>query len=527
MSHSDSKKSNLPDSNQASELLTGELASAYNKIQSLTSLLRNYQVAIDAHASLSITDSEGRITFVNDRFCEVTQYSREELMGKTHHIINSGFHDKSYFQSMWQQIKSGNVWRGETRNQAKDGSFFWVETTIVPDGKDPIKQFIAVRTNITKIKLVDDMLEASHKLLRSTFEMAPIGMALIKLDGRLTQVNNTLSEITGFTLDELTDKLVQEVIFQYDLAAFDRGLSDALTHPTKVSLNIRIQHKNGTVRWGMWNIVPIRNSSEELLYFIAQVHDVTQLIEEQEQKDKEQQQHQQQQQKMEAVGVLAAGIAHDFNNILGIISGYAELCLYTVEENSRTSTNLSQIISATERGREMIKQLMVFSRKDEKERQPLNIVNVLNDSLSLVRSMEMCTKVDFQVHIGDLPADLKVVTTSTEIHQVVMNLCTNACLAMQNMKNGKLDITLDIVKSTDPGLLDSLFLRVTDNGCGMEPDIVGRIFEPFFTTRDVGEGTGLGLSVVYGIIKEIGGSISVESQLGEGSSFTIWLPICA
>ena len=233
-------------------------------------------------------------------------------------------------------------------------------------------------------------------------------------------------------------------------------------------------------------------------------------------------------QKMEAIGTLAGGIAHDFNNILSSVLGYTELALDDAEEGTRLRKNLQTVLSAGERARDLVQQILAFSRQSEKTFSPIQVKLITKEALRLLRAI-LPTTIEIR---QDIQSDSLVSGDPTQIHQVLLNLCTNADHAMRE-KGGILEVTLVDVE------LDSLFtakhpdmkpgthlrLMVRDTGRGIPPLILDRIFDPFFTTKDKSEGTGMGLSVVHGIVKAHGGAITVQSESGKGSIFNVFLPV--
>ncbi len=235
----------------------------------------------------------------------------------------------------------------------------------------------------------------------------------------------------------------------------------------------------------------------------------------------------QQAQKMEAIGTLAGGIAHDFNNILSAVVGFTELCLFDAEKESILASNLQQVLSAALRARELIKQILTFSRQSQPETRPVQIKGITDEALKLLRASLPAT-VEI---IADIQSAGHVMADPTQLHQVVMNLCTNAGQAMVD-DGGILKISLrSILVDADiaaeyrdivPGRFAEL--TVEDNGSGMTQETLGRIFDPFFTTKEKGQGTGMGLAVVHGIVKSCKGAVSVSSQVGEGTEFRVLLP---
>jgi PAS domain S-box-containing protein len=237
----------------------------------------------------------------------------------------------------------------------------------------------------------------------------------------------------------------------------------------------------------------------------------------------------QQSYKMEAIGSLAGGIAHDFNNILASILGFAELIKLKIKDRVTTEDASDEILKAGVRARDLVKQILTFSRQTGIKREPLAVVPLIKETLKFLRASLPVTieiRQDFPV------SSSMVVANPTQIHQVIMNLCSNAAYAMKE-KGGILDIRLAEKELDDDAELDFkelkrgryLRLSVTDTGCGIPKEIINRIFDPFFTTKERGEGTGMGLAVVHGIVNDIGGAITVYSEPGKGTSFNILLPL--
>ncbi len=230
--------------------------------------------------------------------------------------------------------------------------------------------------------------------------------------------------------------------------------------------------------------------------------------------------------KMEAMGTLAGGIAHDFNNILAGIIGYTEVALRKVGENSPLQRYLKQVITASKRATDLVKQILTFSRREDRKREPVKISSIVNEAVKLLRSSLPAT-IEISARIE--AKDSFVLADPTQIHQVMMNLCTNASHAMKE-KGGVLEVRLS-EEIVEPGIYKELQagphlrLSVSDTGPGIEPELLDKIFEPFFTTKEPGEGTGMGLAVVHGIIQSHNGHISVYSKVGDGTTFSILLPI--
>ena len=233
--------------------------------------------------------------------------------------------------------------------------------------------------------------------------------------------------------------------------------------------------------------------------------------------------------KIQAIGTLAGGIAHDFNNILFPIVGYTELTMDEVTEDSVAHSNLEEILKAANRAKELVKQILTFSRQSGQERKPVEVHHVVNEALKLLRaSIPASIEIVHDIDENCAP----VMGDATQIHQVIMNLCTNAYQAMQD-KGGKLEISLKEMYvgyeqtvqkiGMQPG--KHVQLLVKDEGCGMDASVLDRIFEPYYTTKEQGKGTGLGLSVIHGIVKNHRGDITASSTPGKGAVFTVLLPV--
>jgi signal transduction histidine kinase/ActR/RegA family two-component response regulator len=232
--------------------------------------------------------------------------------------------------------------------------------------------------------------------------------------------------------------------------------------------------------------------------------------------------------KLQAIGTLAGGIAHDFNNILFPIIGYTELALDDVPKESQTHNSLEEVLKAANRAKELVQQILTFSRQNGRERKPTRVSDILREALKLLRA-SIPTTIDIASVIAE--SEPSVMGDPTQIHQIIMNLCTNAYHAMQET-GGRLEITLEpveigyeeAVRRIGIQMGPHLHLIVKDEGVGMDASVMDRIFEPYYTTKEPGKGTGLGLSVIHGIVKNHGGFITVESVPGRGSTFHVYLP---
>lgn len=355
-------------------------------------------------------------------------------------------------------------------------------------------------------------------MLATAVEQVPDAIIITSIDGTITYVNPAVTCTTGYTTAELLgrkpnifksgkqDDHFYSVLWQTILSG--KVWKGRFTNKTKQGSEI-IQDAS---------IAPIKDATDRIVGFVSASSDVTQHI--------EMENRIVQSQKMEAMGTLAGGIAHDFNNILSAVDGYTELALLKCTD-ADLRDNLEQVHAASKRAAELVKQILTFSRMSKEEAQPLQLKPLVKEALKLLRA-SIPSSIEIRQNLG---SDSTALIDPSEIHRIMMNLCTNAALAMEE-QNGLLEVTLDNVEMSAVDLTGFpeakpggyVRLRVKDTGSGMPEETRNRIFDPFFTTRCAGKGTGMGLSVVMGIVKRRNGTITVESEPGKGSLFTICFP---
>jgi PAS domain S-box-containing protein len=295
----------------------------------------------------------------------------------------------------------------------------------------------------------------------------------------------------------------------------------------RYEVEYRVRHPDGEWHWLHARGRCIRDMSGKAHRFVGSAIDISARKNAEAEKERLEAQLRQSQ-KMEAMGTLAGGIAHDFNNILGAILGYGELAQKAVPEDSVVRRYLDNVMHAGGRGKALVERILAFSRSGVGERGPINVQAVIEETLELLAaSLPPGVHLDKRLEAGDAA----IVGDATQLHQVAMNLCTNALQAMGN--GGVLEVALDradVAQSrrlSHGELAPGAYARlcVSDTGSGIPPHVLDRMFDPFFTTKGVGEGTGLGLSLVHGIVADLGGAIDVRTTVGHGTTFAIWLPI--
>jgi two-component system, cell cycle sensor histidine kinase and response regulator CckA len=501
--------------NETKSVLPEKTPGVEKALESLVKELADFKFALDQSAIVAITDQRGIITYVNEKFCEISGYSREELLGQDHRIINSEYHPKEFIRNLWTTIAGGQVWRGEIRNRAKDDSLYWVDTTIVPflDTKGKPYQYIAIRYDITERKRAEERIREQAALL----DKAQDAILVRDLEDHILFWNKGAEYIYGWSSEEAAGKNARELMFKGSLSQFEkaRGIllergewAGELEHVTKSGDEITVESRWTLVRDDAdlpRSVLVINTNVTERKKIEAQFLRA---------------------QRMESIGTLAGGIAHDLNNVLSpILMSVDMLRLKFTDESSQQLLRMLQ--ASAERGADMIKQVLSFARGVQGERIPLEPKYLIKDVIKILQdTLPKSINIKYQLAEKLWP----VSADATQIHQVLMNLCVNARDAMPG--GGQLTLRAENI------VLDENYARmhleaapgkyvtitVMDTGVGIPPDTLNKIFEPFFTTKEMGEGTGLGLSTALTIVRSHGGFFNVYSEVGKGSQFAICLP---
>jgi len=400
---------------------------------------------------------------------------------------------------------------------------------IIPAIIAPILGYIFAYA-VIKLHFSEEALKHSEEKYRQLVNHAPTGIYKVDFNtGKLVSVNDVMCEYTGYTEEELLNMSALDILTEESQKRFlDRldNLFNGKQLPRTVEYKARA--KDGREFWIFLDARYEYDRDGKPSGATVVAHDITDRKKAEEEKLRLEDQLQQAQ-KMEAVGTLAGGIAHDFNNILSVIIGYTELILMNGNVDSEVKQNLKEIFNASKHARDMVKQILAFSRQSKHERKPIQVRHIIKEALKMLRaSLPATIKIQQKIekNTGVIEAD------PTQFHQVLMNLCTNAAHAMHE-KDGVLEISLSNIDwdqkaaARPPELKPGPYLKlsVSDTGDGINPDAQDQIFEPYFTTKEKGEGTGLGLAVVQGIIKSHNGAVTVESKVGQGSTFNVYLPV--
>ena len=404
----------------------------------------------------------------------------------------------------------------------------WLITYLQRSKNTRLEKLVAQRTgelresNLLLAQQVEEI-----RMLSQAIGQSPVSVIITKPDNAIVFANPRAAEFTGYTINELIGQktrmlrsdLVSSELLEEITATVQRGES---WHGQLAN-----RRKEGGIVHVRTTVSPIRSPDGEIRLHLVLEEDISEWLADQERRRKLEGQLFQSQ-KLESVGTLAGGIAHDFNNILTGILGYCELARFNAAPDSELMSQLHEIRTAGLRAKDLVSQILTFSRRGTAELVPSDLAKPVGEAVRLIRASTPATiAISSQLESGVVRAD------STQIQQVVLNLCTNAIHAM-NDKPGRLDISLQRVHvdrqlaAEVPDLTTGQFLRLTvaDNGHGMNQATLDRIFDPFFTTKQQGEGTGLGLSIVQGILAGHHGALRVRSRIGEGSTFDLYFPLC-
>jgi PAS domain S-box-containing protein len=422
------------------------------------------------------------------------------------------------------------AYEGEWRMRQPDGAYRWtrIHGLCIRDAEGRPHRMAGSISDIDERRRVEDSLRQSEEQYRSIFNAAADAFVLRDAEARVVDVNPAFLQISGFTREEVVDDK-RWIFAAPEMSALAGEMHRRVIAGESVQFEIQAIRKDGRPIDIEMRAVPIRYRGRP--HALGMARDITAQKRAQAERARLEGQLLQSK-KLEAIGTLAGGIAHDFNNILAAILGYGDLAQRSA--SARTGTPLRRhidaVVAAGMRAKSLVERILAFSRSGTGERAPVQVQSVVTETLDLLAaSLPAHVQLERRLEAGDAT----VMGDATQIHQVVMNLCANAVQAMKSKgpSKGSLTVALDVVErgaamAATSRLAAGRYVRlsVRDTGTGIAPGALERIFDPFFTTREVGVGTGLGLSLVHGIVTDLGGGIDVESAPGQGASFTVYLP---
>ena len=491
----------------------------------LTSLIQRFNVPI------IVWDEQGKIAFFNAASERLTGYTAHEVIGQELRML---FPEMTRGESL---SKVADILRGEAHESLeipilrKDGDIrvvLWSSANIYAEDGTTVLATVAQGQDITRRKQMEQSIQEAREYAESIVETVRESLVVLDSDLRVISANRSFYQTFRVTPEETEGQFLYDLgNRQWDIPKLRELLEQILPMNTELQ-NFEVEHDFQHIghRVMLLNARRLHRRLEKRQMILLAIEDITERKRAEEEKEELQGQLRQAQ-KMEAVGQLAGGVAHDFNNILTVIQGYTEIALRSIPEDDPLCRNLNEIRKATMRAANLTRQLLLFSSRHPVDFAPVDLNKVVNDLIKMLSRLigeDISLTTDLERGLWTVKADVGT------IEQVIMNLAVNARDAMP--EGGEITIKTENVHVTKkycqthryarPGRF--VCLSVRDTGVGMEQEVLEHIFEPFFTTKRPGQGTGMGLSVVYGIVKQHEGWVNVESSLGNGTIFRIYLP---
>ena len=518
----------------------GQLANAFNGL--LTRIVKEEERAVEHAANERLRkiishvpgvvfqyrffeDGRGCLPFASEALTEMYGVKPEDVR-ESIDLIRAMTHpeDKErFFSSLRASAESLTLWRLDYRICCPDGVIKWLLIEAMPELDNGDVTWYGFISDITDVKAVEDEL----RIAATTF-LTHEGIAVTDANHVILRVNPAFTEISGYDADEVIGHTPEIFRPGYHDDAFFQAIVAELRAKGTWQGEIINRRKNGDKYPAWLTITAVKDEQGTTTHFVCMIRDIT--ARKKAEKEKAELQAQLfQAQKMEAIGTLAGGIAHDFNNILSVIFGYSELASKDAPPGTKHQKNMQKVLTAANRAKNLVKQILAFSRQTEVKRSPLKIQSLIREGLTMLRSSIPST-ISITEEID--PKSGVILADPTQIHQILMNLCTNAYHAME-ATGGILAVSLKrtFVDKDDQKMLlhvspgEYVELIVSDTGPGIAPHMIERIFDPYFTTKENGKGTGMGLAIIHGIMKEYGGTITVESCEGKGASFHVYFPV--
>jgi PAS domain S-box-containing protein len=495
--------------------------------KSLVESEARYRSLVEMFPEAVLVHQEGIIKYINRNGANIFGSAHPgELIGKpVMELIHPDFYEATKSRIERAYHNQETLPPADLKYVGTDKHVIDVEATATSIDYAGKPAILSVIRDVTKQRQSLKELWASTERFQKVFNSQPDAIFVLnsEMPARVLESNKAATTIFGYESDEMIGETIDKLhVNDAYRESFQRKLFPAIKQQGYLNnLEFSMRRKDGTVFPSEHTVLELKNDVGERTGWVSIVRDLTER--------KEIGKRLQQAQKMESIGSLAGGIAHDFNNILFPIIGMSELLLEDLPSDSAEYENTREILKAGKRGSDLVKQILAFSRQTEQQMIPVRIQSILKEILKLIRSTipsNIEISQDIQTDCGLVMAD------PTQVHQIGMNLITNAYHAMEQEAGGKISVQLKetTLGGDDPASVSLepgpyAVLSVFDNGCGITPAVMDRIFEPYFTTKATGKGTGLGLAVVFGIVKEHHGDINVCSEVGTGTTFTVYLPL--
>jgi two-component system, cell cycle sensor histidine kinase and response regulator CckA len=494
---------------------TNEYGSAEWPRTLLESVINNTQNVI------YVKDLSGRHLLVNDRFCEIFGLPRESIIGKPPAEISPSELSTNHLANDQLVSASRKAITFVERLDLADGRHEYISTKFpIFDAAGKVVAVGGISTDVTAQKKAELLLRESEERFRLTFHGNPLAIALNRLsNGEYVDSNDSFTRILGYSREEVLGKTAVELGIWLDPGERERMIAELKANGRVDRMRFRFRRKTGELVTGEMSCRVLTLNGEEVI--LSLTRDITQELDLED--------RYRQAQKMEAIGRLAGGVAHDFNNLLVPVLSYAEMVKERVGSDRESAAMLDEILHAGSRAAQLTRQILAFSRKQVLNLMPLDLNQLIGGFRTLIGRL---LKEDIEIRVLLAPGIGNVRADRMQIEQILMNLAVNAGDAMPDggaltIETGEREMGGEaggrFADTPVPGRC--VTVTVTDTGAGMSADTLQHIFEPFFTTKGQGQGTGLGLATVFGIVKQHGGNVWVRSETGNGSTFRIYLPV--
>ncbi|MEZ4430579.1 MAG: PAS domain S-box protein [Nannocystaceae bacterium] len=466
--------------------------------------IEDYKTALDRSSIVSMTDREGRITHVNELFCRISGYRREELIGKNHRIVNSGFHSRAFIKDMWDTILLGRVWNGELRNKAKEGSYHWVDTTIVPfldEDRRPIR-FLAIRSDISQRVVAREQLARSESRFRALFANAPVGIAITDVQGLISDANATFARLLDRSVEELRGRPLTEFVAR---GAGDDGRGDREVlagRRESHAIERKMQRADGSVAWIKVTTWMIPAHAGEPHFLINMIEDTS--------REHQAAEQLRAQASLARLGEMATVVAHEVKNPLAGIGGALSVIRDRMAADSMEREIIDEIQDRLGRLDKLVDGLSRFAR-------PLRLFPSdvpMRELLARVAGQLPQQLEGAEVRVELFGVDANVRGDPSLLDELFTNILKNAANAMQP-DGGTVHIDIAAVEG-------GCTVTVRDHGFGIAPENRARVFDPFFTTHH--QGIGLGLAQARRIARAHGGDVTLVDTDQSGTVFCVAMP---
>jgi PAS domain S-box-containing protein len=480
-------------------------------------LMANLPVALHS------MDGSGRVLSVNNHWCAEFGYPQHEVLGKAFtELLTPQSRSRLVTAIYPQYLASNNCRREELELVRQDGSIATVQLSMTAyrGDKGRLERSVCLLEDVSARKLAELASARNDQRFRAAFAASVHGMAVVSPVGTVEYANEALKSFLGRSDLDVATPGFEGLLHSEDRIVFLQGLRQLLSGERHAfQSEMRFVKTDGALARGATSVALVRNEQGGTEQLVVQIVDTTErsLIDERLQRA----------QKMEAIGQLTGGMAHDFNNLLTIIAGNLEMLKSKLPLDEKNDKRVEEAIEASRKGADLTRRLLAFARKQELEPRE-TAINTLVSGMQELMARTLGEHVE--LHVTTMPGEPQSLIDPSQLESAILNLAINARDAMPH--GGKLTIEtsaahLDHVyaaKNPDVVPGEYVLVAVSDNGTGMAPEVVERIFQPFFTTKEQGKGSGLGLAMVYGFIKQSGGHIQVYSEVGHGTSFKMYLP---